>query len=189
MSVNGRIVNVTSGVHNRTDDNPYMKGPRYTDAMTLAYPDKYDQQMGSDESEIGARRYATSKLCNVLFTYELDRRLKSGQLKAADGITVNAYTPGFMPGTDLGRHSKGFSRIMFKYIFPLFRPLSKNIVSPSESGKVLSEIIISDKYKSVSGKYYEVGREERSSTESYNENLAHELWENSEKIIRTLTRN
>jgi NAD(P)-dependent dehydrogenase (short-subunit alcohol dehydrogenase family) len=37
--------------------------------------------------------YRNSKLANILFAYELDRRLKGS------GVTSNALSPGFIPNT------------------------------------------------------------------------------------------
>ena len=47
-----------------------MPDPRYTSADDLAHP-RVEQS-----ADDGRRRYTTSKLCNVLFTYELDRRVR-----------------------------------------------------------------------------------------------------------------
>jgi retinol dehydrogenase 12 len=45
----------------------------------------------------GLRAYAQSKACNRLLTWALARRL------ADSGVTVNAYAPGFVAGTELAR--------------------------------------------------------------------------------------
>jgi NAD(P)-dependent dehydrogenase (short-subunit alcohol dehydrogenase family) len=63
-----------------------MPHPRYTSADDLAHP------RAEQSADDGRRRYTTSKLCNMLFTYELDRRLDHG-------VTVNAFDPGLMPGS------------------------------------------------------------------------------------------
>src|SRR5262249_60395631 len=47
--------------------------------------------------------YGTSKLCNILFTRELARRL------AGRGVTTNSFTPGFV-ATRFGDQAGGLSR-------------------------------------------------------------------------------
>jgi hypothetical protein len=36
---------------------------------------------------------------------------------------VNAYDPGLMPGTGLARDYSGFQRFVWRFLFPLLRPL------------------------------------------------------------------
>ena len=86
-----RVVVVSSGTHDPTKHTG-MPDPSYTTAADLAHP-------SADQSQDGRRRYTTSKLCNLLFTYELDRRLGHG----GQGVTVNAFDPGLMPGSGLAR--------------------------------------------------------------------------------------
>ena len=86
-----RIVVVSSGTHDPSKHTG-MPDPSYTSAADLAQP-------RAEQSHDGRRRYTTSKLCNVLFTYELDRRLGHG----GQGVTVNAFDPGLMPGSGLAR--------------------------------------------------------------------------------------
>ena len=49
----------------------------------------------------GRQRYSTSKLCNVLWTYALDRRCKPADGQDMDGGSPS--DPGLMPGTGLAR--------------------------------------------------------------------------------------
>jgi NAD(P)-dependent dehydrogenase (short-subunit alcohol dehydrogenase family) len=94
-----RIVVVSGGTH---DPGKFtgMPAPDYTRAAALAEP-----TTTTDGAE-GRRRYTTSKLCNVLFAYELDRRLGHG----AQGITVTAFDPGLMPGSGLARDYSAVGR-------------------------------------------------------------------------------
>ena len=80
--------------------------PRYRDARALAWPEKYPDAQESNESPqvVGMRRYSTSKLCDVLYAYELSRRLQSeGYSTPEHPMTVNAFNPRFTPGTGLTR--------------------------------------------------------------------------------------
>jgi len=110
-----RIVVVSSGTHDpaRFTGMPHS---RYTSGAALARPP------GDLTAEEGRRRYTTSKLCNLLFCYELDRRLDHG----AQGMTVNAFDPGLMPGSGLGRdysHYSGSPGITY-YLLCAFCPVS-----------------------------------------------------------------
>ena len=86
-----RVVVVSSGTHDPKKITG-MPHPNYSSAEALAHP-----PADANEAPDGRRRYTTSKLCNLLFAYELDRRLGQG----ADGITVTSFDPGLMPGSGL----------------------------------------------------------------------------------------
>ena len=57
----------------------------------------------------GCGAYAQSKLANVLFTYELARRLDG------TGITANAVHPGFV-ATNFGRHHRGLAGLILRVL-------------------------------------------------------------------------
>ena len=54
----------------------------------------------------GGRRYATSKLCTMLYAYEIDRRLR----RAGTPMASIAYDPGFLPETGMGRTAPAIFR-------------------------------------------------------------------------------
>jgi NAD(P)-dependent dehydrogenase (short-subunit alcohol dehydrogenase family) len=89
LSAPARIVNTSSGIHNR------------------GKIDFDNLQAERGYSLFGA--YGRSKLANVLFTYELAQRLKG------TGVTANCFTPG-MTKTDLGRHIRGPSGFFFRHM-------------------------------------------------------------------------
>ncbi|HVQ48849.1 MAG TPA: hypothetical protein VMS92_02285, partial [Mycobacterium sp.] len=165
-----RIVVVSSGTHDPTTHTG-MPDPNYTSAADLAHP-------AADESGDGRRRYTTSKLCNLLFTYELDRRLGNG----GHGVTVNAFDPGLMPGSGLARDYPPLQRLAWRYLLPALRVLP-NVRSTRTSGRCLAALANDARFDGVSGEYFEGRRSIRSSADSYDRAKALDLWETSERLL------
>ena len=132
----------------------------------------------ASDSDDGRRRYTTSKLCNVLFTYELDRRLGGG----ADGVTVNAFDPGLMPGSGLARDYSPMQRWAWRYVMPLLRVLP-NVNSTRSSGPRLAALVTDPRFDGVTGAYFDGKRPIRSSADSYDRDKALDLWETSERLL------
>jgi len=162
-----RILVVSSGTHDPSKRTG-MPDPRYTSAADLAHP-------GESAEENGRRRYTTSKLCNVLFSYELDRRI-------GDGVTVNAFDPGLMPGSGLARDYSPLGRLAWRYLFPALRVLP-NVNSTRTSGRHLAALVNDTRFDGVSGQYFEGQRPIKTSTESYDLDKARDLWETSEALL------
>ena len=143
-----RIINVSSGAH---------AGSRID----------FDDLQGL-RSYHGSRAYGQSKLANILFTYELARRL------AGSGITVNCLHPGVI-ATGLLAEYMGAPRVG--------RALASTFGAKPERGAQTSiYLATSPEVEGVTGKYFENRREVRSSRESYDEAAARRLWEVSESI-------
>lgn len=147
---NARIVNVSSGSHRNGQ----------LDLNDLNFDRFYS----------GLAAYGRSKLANVLFTYELARRL--GDRK----ITVNALHPGRV-GTDI-----------FKADFSSLGPFIKWVVSlialtPEQGADNTIFLAASAEMDGVTGKYFVKREAVRSSPLSYDEDLAGRLWEVSERLI------
>ena len=170
LAVPARIVVVASGTHDPAKFTG-MPTPRYTTAEQLAHPDE-------SASPDGRGRYTTSKLCNVLFAYELDRRLGGG----AEGVTVNAFDPGLMPGSGLARDYSRIGQLVWRYVFPLMRVLP-NVNSTRGSGARLATLVWDTRFDGVTGTYVEGSRSIRSSVDSYDLEKARDLWETSERLL------
>jgi NAD(P)-dependent dehydrogenase (short-subunit alcohol dehydrogenase family) len=113
---------------------------------------------GSDYSTFGA--YANSKLANVLFTYELARRLEG------TGVTVNCLHPGAV-GTNLFRGLPGILQALIKLV----------TIGPERGARTSIYLASSPDVEGVSGKYFAGRRPEKSSQASYSEEAARRLWD------------
>lgn len=159
MLPSGRIAVVSSDMH-----DPPGQALIWPGSAALAHPDGL--LAGS------MLRYSYSKLCNLYFTYELTRRLKSIGSK----ITVNALNPGLMTDTNFAPDKSRFTEAFLQQI-------SDRLGSLSESGEALAEIITQDGLASVSGKYFDRDKGiADSSLLSQNKANALELWNISVKL-------
>ena len=169
-----RIVVVSSGTHN-PDQFTGMPKPDYRDAISAAKP-----ELGADPVQAGRRAYTTSKLCNVLSTYELSRRLKA---EGHDKICATTFDPGLMPGTGLARDYRPFQKFLWNFALPALRFIP-GVNSTSRSGADLARLVLDPELEGVSGKYFVGRRSVPSSKESYDEREAAELWESSLTMVR-----
>jgi light-dependent protochlorophyllide reductase len=171
-----RIVVVSSGTHDPAKRTG-MPEPSLTSAADLARP-QADGSAGA-----GRRRYTTSKLCNVLFAYELDRRMGHG----AQGVTVNSFDPGLMPGSGLARDYPPLQRLAWRYLLPALRILP-GVRSSRTSGRDLAALVIDAQFDGVTGEYFDGRKATRSSADSYDRDKALDLWETSVKCLARETR-
>ena len=161
---------VASGTH---DPKKFtgMPHPAYTSAEELAHP-------GPGAAADGRRRYTTSKLCNVLFAYELDRRLGHG----ARGITVTAFDPGLMPASGLSRDYTPVQKAVWSVVSPLLR-LLPNVHTVATSGRRLAALAVDPAFDGVTGEYFEGAKAIRSSADSYDAGKALDLWDTSARLV------
>lgn len=109
--------------------------------------------------------YGISKLAEILFTYELSRRLEGTK------VTANAVHPGVV-ATNLGRDQSKFSQWFAKKFFK----------SPEEGAQTSIYLASSSEVEGITGKYF-INKEPReSSIESYNEENAERLWKICEEM-------
>jgi len=169
----GRVVVVASGVH-----DPAQKAgvplPAWNDPAALARGELGALGASDGSMPAGQRRYSTSKLANIYFTYALARRLP-------EGVTANAFDPGLMPGTGLFRNTPAPFRFIMGKVMPHAIPLlrrvySPNIHTPQESGGALAHLVTDPELAGVTGGYFEGRKQIRSSDESYSDDRAEELW-------------
>ena len=93
------------------------------------------------------------------------------------GSWVNAYDPGATPGTGLSRDYPLVLRALFSR--PLLRLLGLRNYTAEVSGAAMARMVLDPGLEGVTGKYFHVHEELRSSKESYDEEKARDLWETS----------
>jgi NAD(P)-dependent dehydrogenase (short-subunit alcohol dehydrogenase family) len=108
------------------------------------------------------KAYSQSKLAQVLFTYELSRRLEG------TGVTANCLHPGGV-ATNIWGNPLGPARFLAKVV-RLF------LVSPEKGAQTPVYLASSTDVEGVSGRYFESKRPRQSSKESYDEAVAQRLW-------------
>jgi NAD(P)-dependent dehydrogenase (short-subunit alcohol dehydrogenase family) len=182
LTGNARVVCTASGTHDpETMDGKLVGKAIEPDAFALANEGKQGRKPSS-----GGVRYATSKLCNVLFAYELNRRLAK-----RDGTIVSiAFDPGFTPETGLSRTAPAFARRLLrtKFIKWLFQRLGVTMGSLTFSGEALARLAVDPQYASATGQYFQSEDGSlvaaRSSKVSYDEERALKLWTDSETLVK-----
>jgi retinol dehydrogenase-14 len=152
-SSEGRIVNLTAGIPVRRSsflDN--LQGEQHY-------------------SQFGA--YRTSKVSNILFTYELARRLQG------TGITVNCAHPGPVR-TEFTKKAGGFLLRMSKILRPIMR-------SPEVGARTPIYLAIDPEVATVTGGYFVNCKQRKSTGMTYDRVIAEKLWEISERLTSSNT--
>jgi len=106
------------------------------------------------------KSYSNSKLANVLFTYELARRL------AGSKVSANCLHPGYV-ATDIWRDTPW----VVQTILPLL------LRSPAAGAATSIYLATSPEVEGLSGRYFVDRKETRSSAASHDEGVAARLWD------------
>lgn len=144
-----RIVNVASDAHR-------------------LYPMDFDDLQSERKYRL-FRTYCRSKLANLMFTYELSRRL------AGTGVTANALHPGWVAtrlGLDNGLLSRGvgiFSRLCAR--------------APEQGADTAIWLASSFEVEGVTGKYFQDRRELQSNAASRDPEAQRRLWNISAGLV------
>lgn len=148
-SAPSRVVNVASGLYARAKlDLDDLQSKRRFSAMT---------------------GYANSKLCSVLFTTELARRL------AGTKTTVNAAGPGLVR-TNIGQEEGGmfaFSKRMADFF---------GGKTPAQGADTIAWLATSPEVEGLSGCYFEKRKELSLAPKALEPGLAQRLWQASESL-------
>lgn len=118
----------------------------------------------------GTKAYAQSKLANVLFTMELDRRL-------SDELTTNCLHPGVV-GTRLANKKAG---AVTRTVWSLYKPFA---IKPERGADTSVYLASSPEVNDVSGRYFDENQcLQKPSSIARNEHLARRLWKYSEAAV------
>ena len=127
-----------------------------------------------ERSYSGARAYNQSKLANVLFTYELAKRLQGSV------VTANVLHPGVV-STDFGAEDPGRTQ---RFVVPLMRPFMR---SPTRGAATSIRLASSPDISGVTGRYFANGKQKRLSQRGRDTAVAERLWRVSTGLVGGLT--
>jgi NAD(P)-dependent dehydrogenase (short-subunit alcohol dehydrogenase family) len=144
----GRIVSVSSQAHQYGT----------LDFADLGYEDGYNPM----------KSYARSKLANILFTYELAKRIRGSN------VVANTLHPGTVR-TNFGKQLSGIAGFVFKHLDVFMR-------SPEKGAETVIWLASAAEVEGVSGKYFLDKKEVRSSKISHDEGVARRLWDVSAEM-------
>jgi retinol dehydrogenase 12 len=124
----------------------------------------------AQKSYSGFRVYGTSKLCNILFTRELARRLQGS------GVTAVCLHPGFV-ATRFGDNNDS---LLLGTLFGLIKQIAA--ISPEKGARTIVHLATSRDVEGKGGTYWHKCAPIAPSAAGRNDADAKRLWEASEKI-------
>jgi NAD(P)-dependent dehydrogenase (short-subunit alcohol dehydrogenase family) len=152
-SAPARIVNVSSGAHTGTESMDF-------------------DNLQGEKRFAGMGAYSQSKLANLLFTYELARRLKGS------GVTVNALHPGYVD-TGFAQNNGPLFKVGAKLSGRIFGR------TPEEGAATSIYLASSPEVEEVSGQYFIDCKPAESSPASHDMTAAERLWQVSREFTKT----
>jgi NAD(P)-dependent dehydrogenase (short-subunit alcohol dehydrogenase family) len=150
QSAPARIVNVASDAHA---------------GVSLNFDDLEGKRRYS-----GWKAYKYSKLANIMFTYELARRI------AGTGVTANALHPGFVQTNFLRVFDEARAGWLIRKIADLIA------ISPEKGARTSIYLACSPDVERVSGRYFVKEQPAASSAPSHDQAAAQRLWKLSEEM-------
>ncbi|WP_027001764.1 SDR family NAD(P)-dependent oxidoreductase [Hugenholtzia roseola] len=149
-STSARIINTASGAHRRNilqfDDIEFRKG-------------EYN----------GFFSYSQSKLCNLLFSLQLEAELAKENIQ---NITVNSLHPGVV------------KTALFDKMNQEERSFFGNFVSPEEGAMTSIYLTLSNEVEGITGKYWHKHSEAVATDMAKDPHIAQKLWEVSLKYVQ-----
>ena len=124
--------------------------------------------LGAKRRYQGFLQYCNTKLANVLFTYELARRLEGTR------VVAHAAHPGAVR-TGLGMNNRGVVRALWKLAHPFFR-------SAARGAQTCVFLATAPEVSEVTGKYWADCQEKASSPQSHDSEMAALLWDASAQL-------
>lgn len=124
----------------------------------------------TETGNYGLTAYGRSKLANVVFSYELARRL------AGTGVTANALHPGLV--------RTGFAGNMSPVAAAIINFIMRFVaLSPEQGAQTSVYLASSPELEGVTGKFWEKSKATPSGPASYDEATWARLWDISDKMI------
>jgi NAD(P)-dependent dehydrogenase (short-subunit alcohol dehydrogenase family) len=117
----------------------------------------------------GFKAYGRSKLCNILFTRELARRL------AGSRVTANCLHPGFVATRFGDGNTQGFGA-------QVFRLLKNFAITPEKGADTIIYLASSDVPAKETGAYFYKRQETTPTREARDDQSARRLWEETAKL-------
>jgi len=124
----------------------------------------------------GWRAYCQSKLANILFTYELARRLQDTRV-TANCLHPGLVASGFGQSSGFGQNNSG----LIALTFALLRPFSLSARAGAQTSIYLAS---APEVAGISGRYFNKKRPVRSTHESYDQAVAQRLWQVSAELTQ-----
>jgi NAD(P)-dependent dehydrogenase (short-subunit alcohol dehydrogenase family) len=143
------VVSTASGTHDPKDllsKQFGFRGGFFPSAEAIANGN-LDDSVSSKQQCLD--RYATSKLCNLLFTYDMAHRVSPNQAKFL------AFDPGLMPGTNLARDRSAVERLAWNYILPILGCFVPGVSSSRRSARSLSRLLTEPAIAPMSGSHFD----------------------------------
>ena len=113
--------------------------------------------------------YGRSKLCNILFTRELARRIRGA------GVTVNCVHPGGV-ATGLGKNNGWLAVVIATALKPF-------ILSSEQGADTVVYLATAPEVEGVSGKYFVKRQERQPSAAALSSEVAQRLWQVSAELV------
>jgi retinol dehydrogenase-12 len=145
-----RIVNVSSSAHYGIDF-------------------EFDN-MNGEKKYSGFDTYKKSKLANVMFTYELAKRIEK------TGITANCLHPGFV-ASKFGNNNN----ILWRSVISFAKLLMA--ISVKDGAKTTVHLACSDEISDINGRFFADCKVKQGSSKAKNEEHNKKLWELSEEFV------
>lgn len=118
--------------------------------------------------------YKNSKLANIWFAYELQRRL------AGTGVVSLAVCPGFVPQAIGSRRTNPLERFLYLQIMTRM-PFARSLDQASDS---YLAVATDPRFANMGGRFIVDGKDTPSSEESYDEEKASKVWNLSQRWCR-----
>jgi NAD(P)-dependent dehydrogenase (short-subunit alcohol dehydrogenase family) len=156
LADDGRVVMLSSAAHTM----PYKEGIQF-------------DNLSGDDGYTGFRAYGQSKLSNVLFANELNKRF--------EGTSKTAYSvhPGGI-ATNLGRHMQGPSTYMFALVGWI------GMKSVPQGAATQCYVATNPDAPRHSGEYFVDSNVKKKSKHGQNDAMGRQLWQKSEEIVAQL---